>query len=475
MSDLFGALDASASTLGAYQQALDLVQNNVGNASTPGYAAQQATFSPLPFDSVGRESGGVVFSGAQSMRNELSESYLQQQNSDLGSANALVSSLSQLQTAFDISGDTGISAALTAFYTSFTQLSSDPNSPTARQQVLDAAGDVARAFQETSSSVTSTLSAVNQQIESTVSQVNGLASDIADLNQVQRESPGADPNLDARIHSDLQSLSNFTNFTYAFSADGTVSVLIDGQTPLVSGATVHPIAIGAAHADSASPEAGAAPALVIQDSNGADITNQLSAGELGGLLTVRNQTIPGLVGDDQQTGTLNQLAKSFADRVNDLLTSGQVSAGPPPVPGAALFQYDSSSTARTLEVTGITPDQIATIDPGPPSSANGTALRIGDLASSANPQDQLDGLTFSEFYGQIAATVGGQLSDATTTQTNQSQVVAQAQNMLQQVSGVSLDAEAVQLTEFQRGYEATSKLISVLSDLTETTINLIQS
>jgi flagellar hook-associated protein 1 FlgK len=52
--------------------------------------------------------------------------------------------------------------------------------------------------------------------------------------------------------------------------------------------------------------------------------------------------------------------------------------------------------------------------------------------------------------------------------------VAQAQSQRQQASGVSLDEEATILVEFQRAYQATSKFITVLDQLTQTTIDMLQ-
>jgi flagellar hook-associated protein 1 FlgK len=53
--------------------------------------------------------------------------------------------------------------------------------------------------------------------------------------------------------------------------------------------------------------------------------------------------------------------------------------------------------------------------------------------------------------------------------------VAQAQNVRQQISGVSLDQEATILIQFQQAYEASSKLITILDQLTEDTINMLPS
>jgi flagellar hook-associated protein 1 FlgK len=45
----------------------------------------------------------------------------------------------------------------------------------------------------------------------------------------------------------------------------------------------------------------------------------------------------------------------------------------------------------------------------------------------------------------------------------------------QQISGVSLDDEATILIQFQRAYEANSKLINTLDQLTLDTINIVPS
>jgi flagellar hook-associated protein 1 FlgK len=52
--------------------------------------------------------------------------------------------------------------------------------------------------------------------------------------------------------------------------------------------------------------------------------------------------------------------------------------------------------------------------------------------------------------------------------------VSQAQNLRQQVSGVDLNEEAMILVQFQSAYEANSKLITVLDQLTQDTINILQ-
>ena len=59
MSNLLASLVSSAGTLEAYGRVLETAQNNVANASTPGYAKQRLELYALPFDPDGGVTGGV--------------------------------------------------------------------------------------------------------------------------------------------------------------------------------------------------------------------------------------------------------------------------------------------------------------------------------------------------------------------------------------------------------------------------------
>jgi len=208
------------------------------------------------------------------------------------------------------------------------------------------------------------------------------------------------------------------------------------------------------------------------------VTAQTTGGQLGALLNVRNTILPTFQGDANQVGDLNTLAQSFANRVNQLLTSGNISDGPPPQPGVPLFTYDTTNPVRaaaTIAVDpSVTPDQLAAITPGPPEVSNGVPLALSQLASPTDPADQINGVGFSQFYGNMAAKAGGQLQQAQNATQVQQSLVAQAQNQRQQLSGVDINEEAMLMVEFQRAYEANSRLFTVLDRLTQDTINMLQ-
>jgi flagellar hook-associated protein 1 FlgK len=75
----------------------------------------------------------------------------------------------------------------------------------------------------------------------------------------------------------------------------------------------------------------------------------------------------------------------------------------------------------------------------------------------------------------MASTVGAALSAATSQQTTGQATLAQAQNLRQQSSGVSLDQEAMTLIEFQRAYEACSKMVTTLDQIIQDTIDMVQT
>ena len=116
---------------------------------------------------------------------------------------------------------------------------------------------------------------------------------------------------------------------------------------------------------------------------------------------------------------------------------------------------------------------MAAIDPGPPYVSNGTALNLAGVGNGQNAADQIDNFSYTQFFGSLAAGVGRQLSTAQDQKDIQKQLLIQAQSLREQVSGISLDEQAVLLIQFQRAYQANAKLVTVLNDLTQVAISLL--
>lgn len=471
MGSLFSALDSAASALDAFQRAVDVTQNNVTNANSPGYAVQVPVFQSQDLQSGNGLSGGVL-EQTQNERNPFADAAVRQQLSLQGAAQQLQTSLTPLQNVFDVSSGSAIPSALNQLFSSFSQWSTQPSNAVYQTAVISAAQQTATAFQQAASQLSSIQSSTVQDLQSTVSQINQDAASIQNYNVSLSQQGGADPGAQAQLESTLEDLSGLANVQVIAGNSGTVTVLLGGQTPLVIGSQVDQLQVQSV----ATNGENGPPNQAIVDSNGNDVTSQITSGSLSGLLTAVNDVIPSLAGGGTQTGGLNTLAKGLADAVNNLLEQGSSTATPPYQAGVPMFTYNAASPAgiaASLSVNpALTPGGLAATNPGPPVESNGIALQLAGLDNA--PGGQIGGMGFTQYFGTLVSQVGNAVSNASTSATAQTQLVAQAKNLQQQLSGVNLDDEAIRLVQLQSSYQAASKVVTVIDELTQSLMTMVQ-
>src|SRR5689334_21647901 len=126
MSNLLATLGSTAGALHAFDQVLEVTQNNVANASTPGYTKQRLLLNAMPFDMTVGATGGVRAGQVQSARDPYAEQAVRRQSTFLGQAQQSVSSLTSLEATLDISGQSGIPLALNNLFQSFSAWAQAP-------------------------------------------------------------------------------------------------------------------------------------------------------------------------------------------------------------------------------------------------------------------------------------------------------------------------------------------------------------
>lgn len=453
MGSLFTTLLNTAGAIQVFTRSLNTIQNNVTNANTPGYAKQTQTLEAMHFDTSNGSGGGVAAGPILSSRSEYNEQVVRSQQELLGEWRQKASDLGSIEPFFSLTSTTGIASSLTNFFNTFSQLSVNPNDQASRQAVISQAGVLAQSFSDTANGIQGVVGNVRQQTSDAVSEINRLSSDIASLNQTIHSNfaNAADPSVDAKIHNDLEQLSQYADTTVLKQSDGTFSVYLNGQTPLVLGNSQFQIQAGFSNSQ-----------IQILDPQGNDITTQVQHGQLGALIDENNNVIPSYMSD------LNTLAQTLADQVNTTLAGGVDQNGN--VPATDLFTYNATTgVAASLSVTSITPDQIAAASASAPGG-NGNALALAALANAP----VVNGATFTAFYGSLGARVGRDVSAAEDNQSTQQDLVTQAQNRRQQASGVDINEEAAQLIQFQAAYQAAGKMLTVVDDLTQTLMNIIR-
>jgi len=110
---------------------------------------------------------------------------------------------------------------------------------------------------------------------------------------------------------------------------------------------------------------------------------------------------------------------------------------------------------------------------------SGSAIARGDnrvaqaLSQLGNrPIAALDGQTLGNAYNRIVGRLGEDLSSVNQQLADQKVVADLLKGQRDSVSGVSIDEEMADLTRFQRGYQASAKLINTIDELMDTTLSL---
>jgi len=275
----------------------------------------------------------------------------------------------------------------------------------------------------------------------------------------------------------LQQLSQYVNFTASQQPDGAVTVLLNGQVPLLMGAQAFSIQNQPVAADSTSANPNAPPTMTILASDGSDITSQLTGGTLGALMNLANTVFPEYLGSGGSAGEINTMAQQFADTVNQALTSGNVSDGPPPVAGVPLFTYDTTNAtnvAQTLAVDPtVTAGQLAAISAGPPRFR--TAFRWPCRGWPSPVRQRLRNRR-RQLYRFLWQHGGGHWQRPERRQQQPTGTAIGAGPGAEPAAtgfGSVARCRGCRFASVPTAYEANSKLITILDQLSEDTINML--
>lgn len=469
MATIGTAFNIATGALDADQAALNIVANNTANVNTPGYTLETPTWQQYDSASLGGANFGmgVDMTGPQSQRDRVLEQAMQQQTQTESGSAARLTALDQMQALFtgatsagtDTSADSGIGSDLSNFFDSLSSLEASPSDMAVRQSVLGAAETLASDFNSAASQLENQQQSLDEQATSVVGQANTLLQSIAQLNvQIESTSPDADAGtLEDQRQQDLTDLSQLIGIRTVTTEDNGLTVTTTGGALLVSE--------GQAYQMTSGEDDGVTHFF---DSLGDDITSGLTAGggELGGILTARDQDIP------QVESSLDELAYSVATQVNTLNASGSDLNGNP---GAAIFSLPDTATAAdpTGSAAGISvlmtdPSHIAAAASGTGSSDNTNAVAMANLGNSGI----VDGVSPTSYFSDMVTSLGTLTSQVSTENTAQQAALTQLQDQIGSVSGVNLNDEAADLETLEQSYQAASKLFTTLDQVMLSALNL---
>jgi flagellar hook-associated protein 1 FlgK len=446
MASLSTSLLTAVQSLDAASGGVQVTNNNIANANTPGYSRQVAVLEEAaPTDEGSFSSGnGVVLEGFQSVRDELVQTQIQQETQAQSGANAQLASLQQIQPTFTTSTQ-DIGTEMSAMFSAISTLSTNPTSSADGEAVLAAGQNLATAFNTASNTLTSQQSGLNTQVNQDTSQINQLTQQIAALNPQIVEQTAAGQN-DGTIQDQqnqlVLKLSALTDVAVTQTPEG-ITLTTGKGTPLVVGAQSFVLQTAA----------GSDGMEQVLDQNGANITASLTSGDLGGTIQTRDQTIAGLLGQ------LDTLANQFGTAINAAQAKGFNQSG---AAGGDFFTVPTSvaGSAGKISMAITDPTQIA-------ASSDGTAGSNGNLANLSAVQTTAlaAGQTPGNAYADLVYQVGSLTSNATAESSATTSSLLQLNDQLSSVTGVSIDQESANLITYQTAYEAAARVVSTVQAL----------
>jgi len=458
MGTITSIMDIAQQALMADQDALNVTANNVANQNTPGYTREVVNFQSVDAVTLsGLSVGSGVTVTATSQRDRVLEQRVQQQTQVEAQSGALESALQQIQNIFGLSSTsssasaTALGTATTSFFSALTALSSDPADTATRQNVLSAANALAGAFNSSANQLAQVSSSLNQQVVGDVSQVNSLTTTIASLNaQITSISPNGDAGtLEDQRQSAIAQLSQLVGLDQISTENNGITLTTSNGAVLVSGSKSFALSTtqvgGTTH--------------ILAGLDGQDLTSNLSGGDLGGVLQARDQQLP------SYQSSLDSLAFGIGTEVNQQNELGVDLNGNP---GAALFTLPStqSGAAALIQVATTDPSAIAAAAPGEGSAGNSNIL-----SGLSNPNVQ-GGQVAAQFLASFLGQIGSDTSAATTDNSAQQATLTQLTTQRDSLSGVSLDEEASNLTQYQRAYQAAAQVFNIANSVMASALNL---
>ena len=188
MPSTFFGLTIATSGLNAYQVALNTTANNISNVQTEGYTRQVAnrvaSDSLRVYQKYGAVGTGVTTTSIKQVRNEYYDAKYWYNQSSVGLYETRLNYLQQIENCF-IDDDTskGFSTILNTMFNALDTLKNNASDVNIRQQFIGSAQNFATYFNSVSLGLTDIQESVNDEIKSTVMNINAIAEKIAILNK----------------------------------------------------------------------------------------------------------------------------------------------------------------------------------------------------------------------------------------------------------------------------------------------------
>ncbi len=466
----FTGIEIASRALRVSQNVLDVVGHNISNVNTPGYSRQTASIVASPSDTaydVGSSNfaaqigTGVDLASVTRVRDAFIEQRLQDATGNQSKYNTLRDGLQRVQDTFNELSTDGLGKQITATFNAFQEVSRAPEGDAARSLLRSQGENVSRRFRDVLTGLNNIDDDLKGQGAIILGQVSDLAKQVADLNgqiHITTIMGGHANDLEDKRDQVVRQLSDLVGASAVPEHDprgnptGNVTVSVNGFT-LVEGSRTNAL-----------PSTFAVQAGV----------PQLTDGTL--FIPIKSGIVSGLIATSDRIKTykadLNTVASTFITEVN---AQHKLGYGLDGLTNRAFF---TGTDASDIAVDPAIEADLKAIAASSPPLAGGTvAPSNGDNAraiSDISKKQLFGNQTIVTYQAAKITQLGADAQSYDRQASNQDKVVQQLQNLRDSTSGVSLDEELTHMLQYQRSYQAASKLVTTYDDMIQTIINMVK-
>lgn len=464
---IYGMLNVAKTSLITQQKALDVTANNIANVNTEGYSRQRLNMEqnePVRYE------GGTLSTGVRANRTiqRIYDRFINAQLVDAaakeGRWEAQGETLEKAELMFDEVSGYGLNNSMSQFWDAWQQLSNNPSGYTERVTLIGESQNLTDVFNKLTRDLEQVQQDSDVSIEGAVEDINTLTREMAELNlKIAEVEAGNEHSAnDFRDQRDLKlkELSSLINVNSFEDADGYLTVITANGNTLVDRVSSWNLTTDL--------NASGFNDVFWESSSGAtqNITSDISDGKLKGWIEARDTVIPDYL------DRLDDMAQSMITAVNTLHSSGLTMEAPPDDTGIDFFSgTDASDIAVNSDIVSNSNLLAAALNTEGVPGGNGNAIAISELQNSLSMSGGT--ATFDEFYDSLVSDVGRNVYQAKVNTDHQSMVSLQLSTYREEVSGVSMDEEMVNMVQFQSAYSAAAKLVTAVDEMLQSLIAMV--
>lgn len=530
----FYGFEASKSALFANQKLLDIAGNNLANAKTDGYTRQRvettstyysSTNSRIASSTIGSAGAGVTVLGVSQIRDAFVDKSYRDENALMYYYSKSSEIETEIKNVFpEATNVTSTSGLVGAFETLQSNLNSFLSSPTSESEaniVKSSFSSIAQILKKSDTELTTIYNRQLSDLDTTVSRTNELLEQIQHYNSTIASEKNAVSQVSSQYFSPnelmdkrnllLDELSQYASINVSTNSDSTVNVsFVDAsgaETQVVNGndVTLAPAKL-TRDTDATTKEWKLKLATNTRNADGTISTGTKDATFKEGSMKASVEVLTGdgstltadgnrIQGIPYYRNKLNTFAQKLADVVNKAIPSTTDDKGTIEKDAGGNTVYKTFLTNGTDDAnntTGITAANISVSstwskNPGyfifsKAQNAVDYASKLKDTLGSkstefetnmgATDKDKFTG-SFSEYVTDTAARASTDVSFNNSRYTATKAVANDFLSTRESNSGVQRDEETANMLEFQKAYQASARMMTVMDNILDVLINQI--